>query len=106
VCGHENFGVLLNCEILRFLLSIISRASEVLVCTSSDQFKLRLTSIMTQRPIRVAVCQTAVIVTIIPAARPIALMSCILVLLVGYLHPKIVRISRCRRSLVRLCALQ
>jgi hypothetical protein len=93
MCGHKYFRVLLHCKMLGFFLDVISRASKLFIRAGSMQLKLRLAAIVAQRPIRVAVRQTAMIVAIIAASRPITLLRSILVLLVRHLHAKIIRIG-------------
>lgn len=78
---------------LGFFLDVIRRASKLFIRAGSMQLKLRLAAIVAQRPIRVAVRQTAMIVAIIAASRSITLLRGILVLLVRHLHAKIIRIG-------------
>ena len=95
VCRHEYFRVLLHCKMLGFFLDVIRRASKLFIRAGSMQLKLRLAAIVAQRPIRVAVRQTAMIVAIIAASRSITLLRGILVLLVRHLHAKIIRVGGC-----------
>jgi len=78
---------------LRFFLDDIGRASKLFICGGSMQLELRLAAVVAQRPIRVAVGQTGMIVAIIAATWSISLLRGILVLLARHLHAKIICVS-------------